>query len=209
MQITWHGQYAVKMAAKEAMVVLDPYSPATGLSAFRAKADIVGLTNPSHPEMSHLSGITGDPRLVQNPGEYSFGTTSVHSIGWFDENGHERSVMRWKIEGITVLHLGALNRLLTEDELAVVNQDNVDVMLVPVGGGTGLTTKDALTQISTIEPRIVIPIHYKVKGDKESLEAVDQFAKEMGVSPKATESKLLVRANRLPQDEMETILLKP
>lgn len=208
MQITWHGQYTVKIVAKDAVVVLDPYNPSSGLSPFRAKADIVGLTNPSNPVMSHLAGVTGDPKMIQTPGEYSFGTTSVYCMGWFDEEGHEHSVMRWNIEGISILHLGALPRVLTGEELTLINQADIDVMLVPVGGGTGLTTKDALAQVSTIEPRVVIPIHYKVKGDKEKLDSVEQFAKEMGVSPTATEAKFTVRANSMPQDDMQTIILK-
>lgn len=209
MQISWHGQYTIKIASKEATVILDPHSGVTGLPAFRAKADIVALTNPSDEAMSGLSGISGAQIIVKTPGEYSFGAITLHAFSWFENGGAERSIMRWNIEGVTILHVGALTRKPTEEELTKINQTDIDILLIPVGGGTGLGTADALELVSTIEPRIVIPIHFKLPKLKEKLESVDQFAKEMGVSTKSAEKKIIVRANRLPHDDMETIILKP
>lgn len=209
MQLTWHGQYTIKITTKELVVVLDPHAPSSGLPAFRAKADIVGLTNPADPSMSHIDGVTGASVVVNSPGEYSFHGLSLHGFGWHDEAGQERSIMRWTIEGMTVLHLGALGRPLTESELAAINQTDIDVLLLPVGGGSGLSTKAALQLVSTIEPRCVVPIHYKIPNVKETLEPVDQFAKEMGVSASSFEKKIVLKANRLPHEDMQTMLIRP
>lgn len=209
MQISWHGQYTVKLASKDTTIVLDPYSPDTGLTPFRAKADVAAFTNPDEVQMSHQGGLSDVLMIINSAGEYSLRGMSLYSIGWHDAGGHERSLMRWDIEGVTILHIGALNRTLTEIELVKINQTDIDVLLVPVGGGSGLNTKDALALVSTIEPRLVIPIHFKISGLKEKLEPVDQFAKEMGVSSASSEKKVLIRANRLPQDDIQTIILKP
>ena len=209
MQIAWLGQYTVKIATKDVVIVLDPYAPNVGLSPFRSKATIAGLTNPKDPSMSHLGGVIGQATIIDTPGEYSLSGTVLHSFGWQDNQGNERSIMRWIIEGMTLLHVGALDRKLTEAELADINRTDIDILLVPVGGGTGLTTKGALDLVATVEPRMVIPIHFRLAGLTEKLEPVSQFAKEMGVSEKQAEKKIVLRPSRLPHEDMETVLLLP
>jgi L-ascorbate metabolism protein UlaG (beta-lactamase superfamily) len=209
MQITWHGQYTVKITTKETILVLDPYDTSVGLPPFRAKADIIGLSNPNDSTMSNLSGIQGEPIVVNTPGEYSLDGLSLHAAGWVAEDGSERSVQRWTIEHMTILHLGAIKRELADEELQELERVNIDILLVPVGGGSGLDTKQALHMVTTIEPRIVIPIHYHIPKLREKLDTVDQFAKEMGIDPKKKEKKLLIRANKLPQEDIETVLLHP
>lgn len=209
MHLTWHGQYTVKLVSKETTVVLDPYAPSVGLPPFRSKADIVALTSPANEEMCHLEGIQGEPTVVATPGEYSLRGVTLHAVAWRAEDGSERSLQLWNIEGMSLLHLGALERPLSDEELQVLERRGIDVLLVPVGGGSSLNTTQALDLVRTVEPRIVIPIHFKLPKLKESLEPVDQFAKEMGVSASAKEKKLLLKSNRLPQEDIETVILAP
>lgn len=209
MQITWHGQYTVKIVSKDITLVLDPYAPTVGLSPFRSKADIVALTNPADSSMSQVDAVQGEPVLINTPGEFSVKGFTLHAMSWQADDGNERSVHRWIIEDMTILHLGALQRELTSEELQELERANIDIVLLPVGGGSGLTTKQALKMVSTLEPRIVLPIHYKLPKLKESLDDVEQFAKEMGVNPKQKEKKFLVRASKLPQDDVQTIILAP
>lgn len=207
MQITWHGQYTVKLSTKDTIVVMDPYATSEGLSPFRAKADVVVLTNPTDESMSNVSGIQGEPVVVSTPGEYSLRGLTLHAQPWYTEDNVERSLLLWQAEGMTVVHVGALNRELSDTELQSLERTNIDVLLVPVGGGGGLDSKQALKFITTIEPRVVVPIHHKLPKLKEDLESVDQFAKEVGVDPKQVESKLTLKASKLPQDDMETYIL--
>lgn len=209
MHIFWPGQYTIKLVSKDATAIIDPYAPSVGLPAFRGKADIVALSNPADQTMSHRAGIQGEPVIIDTPGEYSLRGMTLHAIPWQTEDGSERSVLQWLVEGINVVHVGALTRELSQEELQVLERTGIDILIIPVGAGTGLNTKMALSLVSKIEPRIVIPIHYKIPKVTEKLDPVDTFAKEMGVSPKAAEDKLIVRVGRLPQEDMITIILKP
>lgn len=208
MHIHWHGQYTVKIQSGEQTLILDPYAPSVGLPPLRSKASIVALTHPSDPSQSHVSGLQGEWHLIDSPGEYSLPGFTVQAIGWHDEAGHERSLHRWQIEDMVVLHLGALNRDLTDAELQEIEMTEIDILLVPVGGGGALTTKQALAVVSQIEPRLVIPIHFMVKGVKEKLDTVDRFARELGASPKDVQEKAIVKKSKLPAEEMATIILK-
>ncbi len=209
MQITWHGQFTVKITSKTITVILDPYGPSAGLTPFRAKADIVALSNPAFSEMSHLSGIQGDPFIVNTPGEYSIKGTTLNGIAWRGDEGSERSLLRWNIEDMTLLQIGSLNRELTDEELAEIEKAPIDILIIPVGGGAALDTKQALNMVSTIEPKVVIPIHYHLPNVREKLASVDLFAKEMGISSSQKEKKYSIRASKLPQEDVQTVLLTP
>ncbi len=209
MQISWHGKLALKLVTPSFTAVLDPYAPSVGLPPFRSKAEVVALTNPADPSMSHIEGIQSEYILINTPGEYSIGGASLHAIPWRADDGSERSIHRWFIEDMVIVHLGALNRLMTEDELKEIEQTGVDILLVPVGGGNTLDTKQAIETVTTVEPRVVIPINYALKGLKEELSSVEQFAKEMGVDPNQREKKFIAKAGKLPQEEMHIVILTP
>lgn len=209
MHVTWHGLFTIKIQTGDITLILDPYSPDTGLSPFRSRADIVSLSNPSEPSMSHLDGITGDPFIIDTPGEYSVKNIGLHSISWRPENTPERSVQRFMIEKLTLLHLGALSRPLSNGELQEIEKTDIDVLFLPVGGGASLGLDEAMKFLTVIEPRIVIPINFALPKLKQKLTSLEAFAKEVGVDPKKSEKKTIIKPTRLPQEEMQTIILSP
>jgi len=81
-----------------------------------------------------------------------------------------------------------------------------DILLIPVGGKYTLDAKKAVEVISQIEPRIVIPMHYKIKDLKIDIDPVDKFIKEIGVEP-TYEEKLKISKKDLPQEDMELVIL--
>jgi len=208
MHISWLGNYSIRIQTEDKVIIIDPH-PADGkLSAFRGKADIVALSHPSQPEMSHVSGAQGAPLVFGSPGEYSADSLSMTALGWHAEDNSERNIQRWEIERLTMLHIGALeNRDLTTEELQHIETTTIDVLFLPIGGGSGLSTKTALKLLGTIQPRIVIPINYDTGNTTEKLESVETFANEMGISATEKEKKLIVKANKLPEDELETVIL--
>ncbi|MBI1833251.1 MAG: MBL fold metallo-hydrolase [Candidatus Andersenbacteria bacterium] len=209
MQISWHGGYTIKIVSKETVLVMDPYAPELSPTPFRAKADVVALSHPTQSNMSHLKGISGEPQVIDSPGEYTLRGFTLQGLGLRGEDGHEYSIFRWHIEGIVILYLGALPRVVDEKELGEITKTDIDVLIVPVGGGESLTSKQAAEMISHVEPRMIIPIHFALPKWKEKLDPVDVFAKEMGVSASKVEKKLVLRPSRLPDEDVETVILKP
>jgi L-ascorbate metabolism protein UlaG (beta-lactamase superfamily) len=82
----------------------------------------------------------------------------------------------------------------------------VDVLLIPVGGLHTIDASKATEVISLIEPRLVVPMHYKTKVEKAKLQTVDKFIKEMGLAATPSKPELKVTKSSLP-DATEVVVL--
>lgn len=209
MFITWHGQYTIKIVTRNITLLIDPHSPKTGLTPLRVKTDIVAFSNPQNEETAYSKNLTGNPLIIDTPGEYSLSHLTLYARGWHDEESNERAFHRWHIENITLLHVGALNRKLQDTELRELEDIDINILFLPVGGHDSLDVEKALKLLTTVEPRIVIPIHYHIPKLNNKLASVNQFAKEMGVSPKSAIPKLNITSGKLPTEGLETIILSP
>jgi L-ascorbate metabolism protein UlaG (beta-lactamase superfamily) len=124
-----------------------------------------------------------------------------------DKNGAERGgniIYRLEVDDISVVHLGDLGQILDNAQLEKLA--GTDILLIPVGGKYTLDAKKAVEVISQIEPRIVIPMHYKTKDSKIDLDGIDKFIKEIGLTP-VYEEKLKISKKDLPAEDMELVIL--
>jgi L-ascorbate metabolism protein UlaG (beta-lactamase superfamily) len=213
MTISWLGQSCFKIVGKDVSLLTDPYGAMTGLKMPRTSADIVTVSH-DHEDHNNIEAVRGEdgkePFLITRPGEYEVKGVFVYGIPfWHDkEEGKERGesvAYRIEMEGISIAHLGDLGHTLNEEQVAKL--DGVDILLIPVGGKWTIGAREAAEIINEIEPRIVIPMHYKIPGLKIDLEAVDKFLKEMGASRAEHMPKLKITKKDLPQEETKTIIL--
>jgi len=59
--------------------------------------------------------------------------------------------------------------------------------------------------IAQLEPRIIIPMHYKIPGLKVDIAGVDAFVKELGLKP-TNEEKLKISKKDLPSEDTELVI---
>ena len=109
---------------------------------------------------------------------------------------------------MNVVHLSDLGCDLDDTQLEKIG--DVDILFIPVGGGPTIEAKKANSIVSVIEPRIVIPMHYKIPGLKTTskLNNVDEFLKVSGLSAEKTD-KLKINKRDLPQDKTKIVQLNP
>ena len=162
-----------------------------------------------HSDHNNQSAIKGDPFVIKEAGEYEIKGVSVDGIESFhdEKQGKERGkniIYRFEIDNITITHLGDLGCALDEQQLSKL--EGTDILLIPVGGVYTIDVKKAVEVVSRIEPRIVIPMHYKVPGLKININGVDEFIKELGVKP-TYEEKLKISKKDLPVEDMELVVL--
>lgn len=210
MYITWFGQSCFKIQGKEVTLVTDPYDPQIGFKLPRMTADIVTVSH-DHYDHNNVAAISGNPFIINTPGEYEIKKVFIYGIpSWHDDKeGNQRgsnTIYLIEFEELKIAHLGDLGDYLSDNQLEKL--EGVDILIVPVGGTYTLNAKQAAEVISQVEPRIVIPMHYKIPGLKVNIDNLNSFSKEMGVKEKEPEEKFRVTKKDLPQEETKIIILK-
>ncbi len=82
----------------------------------------------------------------------------------------------------------------------------MDVLLIPVGGGNTISASQAASLVRNIEPKLVIPMHYKTLTLTKELDAVDKFLKEMGVTESVPQPKISITRSTLPPTTQVMVL---
>jgi len=208
MEITWYGQSCFRLRDKLATVITDPYDRSIGYTLPRVRADIVTISH-HHPDHNYVQGVKGEPKVIDGPGEYEVRGVFITGIPTFHDRrkGVSRgrnTVFLFDFEGLTVCHLGDLGHVPTQSQVEALS--DIDVLLIPVGAVSTINAAQAAEVISLLEPRLVIPMHYRTKLVKVKLDPVSKFLKEMGLSKLPTHESLRVTKSSLPE-ETQVLLL--
>jgi L-ascorbate metabolism protein UlaG (beta-lactamase superfamily) len=198
--INWLGHSCFRIKGNQAVIITDPFPPDLGYSLGKQTADIVTVSH-QHPSHSYTEGIGGEPKIISGPGEYEISGVLIIGIATFHDSvrGQTRgknTVYLIEIDGITICHLGDLGHVLTSEQVEEIG--DIDVLLLPVGGVSTINAAMAAEVIRQLEPKVVIPMHYKTPSLKRELDPVDDFFKEMGVGQIEPRNKLSVSRTNLP-----------
>lgn len=210
MEITWLGHACFRLRGKEGTILTDPYGPGLGLNLGKPTADVVTVSHPSENH-AHVAAVQGNPKIIDGPGEYEVHGLAITGIQTqrFDESGKPigiNTAYLYEMDDLVICHLGDLSRKLTESEAEAM--PGIDVLLVPVGGLSTLNASQAAEVISQLEPRLVVPMHFKTEGTKLELEPVDRFLREMGAAGVQPQPRLNVTRSSLPE-AVQVVLLEP
>jgi L-ascorbate metabolism protein UlaG (beta-lactamase superfamily) len=217
MEITWYGHSCFRLTERNyATVVTDPFdSKSIGYDPIKLKSDIVTVSHDA-PGHNNTDAVKGLSHVIDGPGEFEIGGVFVTGVQAEGPSGRKKgksnggeaaarnTIYVFDYDGITVAHLGDLREIPTQSEIESLG--TINVALVPVGGGGGLNAAKAAEVISLIEPNLVIPMHYATPAAKVSLDSLNKFIKEMGLSKPETQQSLKVTRSGLP-DETHVIVL--
>jgi|DewCreStandDraft_1066081.scaffolds.fasta_scaffold00790_14 L-ascorbate metabolism protein UlaG (beta-lactamase superfamily) len=210
MELVWYGHACFRLRGKDATVITDPFDRRLGLPLPRMQADIVTVSN-DRPDHSNVAAVGGSPRVVDGPGEYDIAGVVIAGIATQKrEPGRARAprprntAYVIEIDGLTVCHLGDLADV---PDAAVVEQiGNIDVLLIPVGGHETINATQATEVISLLEPRLVVPMHFRTPELAIELDPIEPFVREMGLKELQPQPRLSLSAGSLPE-ETEVVLL--
>jgi L-ascorbate metabolism protein UlaG (beta-lactamase superfamily) len=207
MELTWYGLSCFRLNDRGlASVVTDPYNSRLGLPSLKLRSDVVTI---SHDAKGHNNAraVSGKKHTLNGPGEYEIGGVFITGIATAQEAKTTHNVLYlFDYKGLTVAHLGDMEKVPTQTQIEALEQ--VNVLLVPVGGGNSLNAAQAAELVSMLEPNIVIPMHYQIPNLKLDLESVERFLKEMGVSKPEEEASLKITSGSLPE-ETQVMILRP
>lgn len=221
MTINYYGHSCFKIISNSLVIITDPFDKSIGLTPPRVAADIVTVSH-DHYDHNNIQTISGSPFIINGPGEYEIKGISIKGILSFHDKqqGQERginTIYLIETEGVKICHLGDFGQTkLTDIQFEAIN--NPDILFIPVGNKYTIDGVVASSIISQIEPKIVIPMHYKISGSKidlsqkssallRDLAPIDKFLKEMGITKKEPIDKLIIKKKGLPQ-ETEVMVMK-
>lgn len=208
MDITWYGRSCFRLGERGIAIITDPPSDDLGYVRPRIRTDVVTISH-DHPGHNNRVGFRGGPKFFEGPGEYEVKGVFITGINTYHDSrsGATRgrnTVFVFDFDGVTVCHLGDLGHVPTQTQVEALS--DVDVLLIPVGGLHTIDAAKATEVISLIEPRLVIPMHYKTPVEKTRLHTVGKFLKAMGLAPVAPQPEIKVSKSSLP-DETQVVLL--
>jgi L-ascorbate metabolism protein UlaG (beta-lactamase superfamily) len=210
MIITWYGHSCFRIETKDGSILIDPFSKDIGLRPPKIKDDLVLVTH-QHSDHNNISEANPEAFIIDGPGEYEKQGIAVRGISSFHDKseGKERgtnTIYVVKAEEMTVCHMGDFGQAKFDDHQLEAIGD-VDILMIPVGGVYTIDYKEAVEMISQIEPKIVIPMHYKVKDLKVEIAGPEKFLKEIGLTPEKLD-KLKIAKKNLPIEETKLVVLE-
>lgn len=184
MKIKWLGHSCFLITGGNGVRILtDPFDETVGYQLPAVEADIVTSSH-DHFDYNHIRVVKGDFVHLNEPGPYRERDIEIRGIGSYhdDQGGQKRGdniIFTFRLEGISVCHLGDLGHLLEDEQIRAIGP--VDILLIPVGGTYTIDYRQAVDLIGQLEPKLVIPMHYKTPAMGFDIDGVDKFLKEYGV----------------------------
>jgi L-ascorbate metabolism protein UlaG (beta-lactamase superfamily) len=211
MEITWYGHSCFRLTERNFVtVVTDPFdNKMVGYDALKQKAEIVTISHDA-PGHNNSGAVKGTTHVLTGPGEFEIGgvfitAVQTDSVGKKAKDTTRNTIYVFDYDGITVAHLGDLQKIPTQSEIELLG--TVNVALVPVGGGSSLNAAKAAEVVSMLEPNLVVPMHYSTPDSKIKLDEINKFIKEMGLSKQEAQPLLKVSRSSLP-DETHVVVLE-
>jgi L-ascorbate metabolism protein UlaG (beta-lactamase superfamily) len=202
--IKWLGHSSFLISLDDSVkIVTDPFDSAVGYPAPDETADVCVV---SHDHFDHncVSVIKGSPEVVKGIGEKEAkglkfkGVASFHDEKGGSERG-ENTIWAFELGGIKFAHAGDLGIDLTDSQRKEIGK--VDVLFVPTGGFYTIDAATATKVASSLNPRVVIPMHYKTPflGENFPLSGVDVFLKRKEKVVKVGKNSVSFTKESLPE----------
>lgn len=161
--LEYKGGNSVVFSSKKASLIVDPKLSLVGLKDIKTKDEIELATE------SRFRVPNSDARIiVECPGEYEVGDFTIRGIAatrHIDTPDQEKLSTIYRVEcgDISAAVVGNVDPKLSDDQLEAIGV--VDILVLPVGGGGyTLDATSAAAMVRSIEPKVVVPVHYADTG---------------------------------------------
>ncbi len=217
----WHGVSCFSVEAKNGdaatTLVTDPFvQDEVGLKLPRnLAADVVTVSHDHvwHNNISAVKPSEGKKSVftIAGPGEYEVGGLFVYGVSAPHDSveGKKRgftTLYRFEIGDLSFAHLGDLGTDIVDAQREAL--EDIDVLLLPVGGNSTINAKQAVAIVNELEPKIVIPMHYALPGMPKGGDGVDKFLKEIAATKAERVARLKISKKDLPAEETKIIVIE-
>jgi L-ascorbate metabolism protein UlaG (beta-lactamase superfamily) len=129
---------------------------------------------------------------------------------YHDESGGSQRgtnmVFVFAVEGVNICFVGDLGHRLSQEQIQAIGP--VDLLLVPVGGTFTVDAEGAVDVVKALNPRVVIPMHYKTDKCGLPIATADGFLAQMTHVKKIDQSEVDLSQKDLPKTGSEVWVLE-
>ncbi len=214
MKIKWNGHASFTITASDGtMLVTDPYDPSgyAGVLKYdqvKDKADGV-LVSHNHADHNYAKGIPGSPKIIKDSGQVKDikikGISTYHDESGGSERG-ENTVFVFTVDGINICFAGDLGHQLSAEQIEAIGP--LDLLLIPVGGTYTVDADGAAEIAETLNPKLIIPMHFKTDKCDLPISGVDNFLEKMAKVNQLQQSEIELSRDKLPTAGPEVWVLK-
>jgi len=205
MVITYQGLEFFKLQVGDLVVGLNAPSKDSDFKISRFGADIA-LSSIGHEDMDGGAELVygeKSPFFIKGPGEYEIKNIFIRGLqGISNYGGKEKinTIYFIAIDGMNVCFLGAQSsKTLSAEAKEALGE--VDVLFVPIGGDGVLDPASAYQLAVSLEPKIIIPMHYNEK-------TLATFLKEGSQQAADSVEKLTIKRKDIDSKQGEIIIIK-
>lgn len=202
--------------------LLDPMGAGVGYPLTPVNG--VDLVTVSHEHFDHnnVALATGSPMILRGLAGNDWGKIDqtikgvrVRTVATFHDEAQggqrgKNAIFVFEIDGLKIAHLGDLGHKLSDDQVKAVG--NVDVVMIPVGGYYTIDGKNAAQVVAQLNPKVVIPMHYKTPALSASLAGVlataDDFVAAIGSTVKVTQTgqSITLSSTKMPSERTVMVM---
>ncbi|HSZ13848.1 MAG TPA: MBL fold metallo-hydrolase [Solirubrobacteraceae bacterium] len=189
MRVEWFGQSAFHLSAGDTTVAIDPFTEMAEMARSRGmqfdyppiEGVAAQLLLVTHEHMDHngVEAIGGEPAILRSTAgklESPLGEVTAIASEHDEHAGTARgpnTIFVFELDGVRVSHFGDFGQsALREEQAAAIGA--VDLLILPVGGGPTIGAEGAAAIVERLQPRWVVPMHYRTPRIG-FLETADEF----------------------------------
>ena len=198
-EIEYKGANSVIISTKKSTIVVDPKLSLVGLKDVSTK-DAVELATEARFALNNENARLN----LEGPGEYGVAEFDIKGIAAQRHLDSESeplisTIYRVEVNETRIAIIGNIYEKLSEAQLEDIGL--IDILIIPVGGnGYTLDATGAASITRSIDPKVVIPVHFADAGIKYEVaqDTLETFTKELGAPVEELPKFKLKQAALLP-----------
>lgn len=180
MKIQYLGHSCFRIISEiNTAIICDPYkADMVGFSMPKLSCDLVTVSH-RHHDHDCVEEVAGNPPLLEGDVRLAADDIAIETFQCYhdDRQGKLRgknTVFCFLVDGLKIVHMGDVGELNNELSAKIYG---CDVLMLPVGGIFTIDSDGANWYVQHVQPKIVIPMHYKTARHAFEIDGVENFLK--------------------------------
>jgi len=204
LQIRWHGHSCFELT-NDLTIITDPHDgKSIGLPPPSVTGDII-LVSHDHFDHNSVKSVEKEgSKIVIDERKRTISDVQINGFPSYHDESHgekrgKNIIYKFSYDGITFCHLGDLGHEL--DEKTVQQIGEIDILFIPIGGTYTIDANQAWSVIKKINPKITIPMHYKLEGLSLPISGIDSFLENNNFKILKVGNEIDIEKDELPKDK--------